>query len=389
MIKRDIETELLSLATQYPIVTVTGPRQSGKTTLVKSLFPDKPYANLEHLATRDLALTDPIRFLEHYPEGAILDKVQRTPDLLSYLQVIVDDHQINGEFILTGSEQLNLHQHVSQSLAGRTALLKLLPLTFRELMHHNIKLTVNKQLLHGFYPRIYQQQLEPRRAYRNYFETYIERDVRQLSHIQDLNKFKKFIKLCAGRVGQLLNHTNLANEVGVSSQTIHHWISILEASYIVILLQPYFENFGKRLIKSPKLYFIDVGLASYLLDIETTNQMDRDPLRGQLFENMVIMDFIKHRLNQGLDPQVYFYRDNKQHEIDLIFKRGHELIPIEIKSSQTFTSHFLKGVNYFKQLCGDRVPTGYIAYAGQTTQRIHDTKLIRYDQLDTIDQANY
>ncbi|MAZ77687.1 MAG: AAA family ATPase [Legionellaceae bacterium] len=385
MIERKIKAELLALANDYPVVTVTGPRQTGKTTLVRETFSHKAYVNLEHIATRDLALTDPERFLGQYPNGVILDEVQRAPSLLSYVQVIVDEHQKGGEFILTGSQQLNLHAEITQSLAGRTALLKLLPLSFSELHTFKTFQSVNEYLLHGFYPRIYQKNLEPRRAYRNYFETYIERDLRQLSAIKDLNKFKRFMKLCAGRIGQLLNMDALGNEVGVSIHTISHWISLLESSYIIFLLQPYFENFGKRSIKSPKLYFNDVGLAAYLLDIETTAQMDRDPLRGHLFENMVIVDFIKHRLNQGLDPQIYFYRDSKGREIDMIYKSGDQLIPIEIKSAETFNRHFLKQLQYFKNLVGKRMPTGFIVYAGRTTQAVNDYQLISFDQLENIE----
>lgn len=388
MIDRDITAELLALSKDYPIVTITGPRQTGKTTLVKAVFPDKPYVNLEHLSVRSLAETDPERFLSRYPEGAILDEVQRVPALLSYLQVIVDEHKKNGEFILTGSEQFDFHEQVSQSLAGRTALLKLLALSFSELKSAKIAMDINEQILHGFYPRIYQEGLAPGRAYRHYFETYIERDLRRLSSIQDLNKFRKFVKLCAGRIGQLLNYESLSNEVGVSAQTINHWISILEASYIIVLLQPYYENFGKRVIKSPKLYFTDVGLAAYLLDIETAKQVDRDPLRGNLFENMAILDFMKYRYNQGLDAQIYFYRDSKQHEIDLIFKVANHLIPVEIKSSQTFDRSFLKNIQYFKGLVGERMPVAYLAYAGRETQRVKDCYLIRYNEMHCIKDAD-
>ncbi len=378
MYKRSLTPELEELARSYPVVTVMGPRQSGKTTLVRHTFPEKPYVNLEALDTQELAQGDPRSFLEQYPEGAILDEIQRVPMLLSYLQVIVDESQKKGMFILTGSHQLELHQAISQSLAGRTALLNLLPMSLQELRQAGMELSIDELLLKGGYPRIYKDALDPTKAYRNYFQTYIERDVRQLSHVKDLLQFQRFIRICAGRVGQLLNLEGISNEVGVSAQTIKEWISILEASFIIFRLQPYFENFGKRMIKAPKLFFTDVGLATYLLGIENTIQISRDPLRGNLIENLIVLELMKARLNRGLDPQLYYFRDAHGHEVDLIFQSGHKLVPIEIKAAKTFNAEFLKNLDYFQQLAGDRCEKGFLIYTGSQEQAIGSFRILNY-----------
>lgn len=378
MFKRKIKEEVEKLAKQYPVVTVIGPRQSGKTTLVRDAFPHKTYINLEAPDTRELALADPRRFLERFPDGAILDEVQRTPLLLSYIQTIIDETQEKGIFILTGSHQMELHQAITQSLAGRTALLRLLPMSLEEIREAGFTLTLNEALIMGGFPRIFQDSLEPNKAYRNYLETYLERDLRQLIHVKDLMQFQKFIALCAGRIGQLINLESIANDTGVSSTTLKEWLSILEASFIVIRLQPYFENFGKRVIKTPKLYFTDAGLAAYLLKIETIEQLERDPLRGNLVENLVLLELIKSRYNQGLDPHLYFYRDTNGKEIDMIFQRGHQLIPIEVKSSQTFNKDFLKNFQFFQKLVQGRCEEGFLIYAGSQEQRIGNITLLNY-----------
>lgn len=383
--KRDLEKEMLDMAKDYPIVTVLGPRQSGKTTLARHAFKKKPYASLEDPDTRDFAAKDPRGFLENYPNGAILDEIQRLPSLLSYLQGIVDNSPSKkGLFILTGSHQKELHQSVSQSLAGRTAILTLLPLCIDELPKAVQSNVLDSYIYQGMYPRVYQDKLDPTKFYRNYLQTYVEKDVRQLINIKDLSTFKHFIKLCASRVGQLFNANNLSNELGISSNTVNHWVSILEASFLVYRLQPYFENFGKRIIKSPKLYFTDVGLATYCLDIHNTTQLARDPLRGQLVENFIIMEIIKHRVNQGLEPSCYFYRDSNQHEVDLILKRGHELIPIEIKGSKTFHPDFLKGLTYFQGLVKERAPFGYLIYSGTHEQKIQNNWVKHFSSVKSI-----
>ncbi len=378
MFERQIAGELKKLAKGYPIVTVIGPRQSGKTTLVQHVFPKKPYVNLEDHDIRNLATTDPRGFLEQYPEGAILDEIQRTPGLLSYIQTIVDKKDRKGLFILTGSHQFELQQAITQSLAGRTALLTLLPMSMDELLKADIDLSLDDMLLKGGYPRIYKDHLDPTKAYRNYFQTYVERDLRQLINIKDLTQFERFIRICAGRIGQILNMEEIGNEVGISSHTVKHWISMLEASFIVFRLQPYFDNFGRRMIKAPKLFFTDVGLATYLLGIENKLQISRDPLRGHLVENLVVLELMKWRLNHGLDPQLYYYRDVQKNEVDVIFKSGADLIPIEIKSSKTYNTEFLKKLRFFQELVGERAPKGYLIYAGEQQQEIHNIYLLNY-----------
>lgn len=378
MYHRDIQPVFESLMKEYPVVTIMGPRQSGKTTLTKVTCGNKPYANLEAPDIRQYAIDDPRGFLAQYPEGVILDEIQRAPELLSYIQVIVDEKKQNGQFVLTVSHQLSLHQAVLQSLAGRTALLTLLPLSLNELKQNKIILNTDQQILNGFYPRLYQEELDPTTMYRNYFHTYVERDVRELINVKNVMHFERFIKLCAGRIGSLLDMASLANDVGVSVTTIANWISILEASYLIIRLQPYYENFGKRIVKSPKLYFIDTGLACYLLGIENTTQLARDPLRGALFENMIVIELMKYRFNQGKDAPVYFYRDNNKNEIDVLLKMGNELIPIEIKSSQTFHADFLKGLKLLHKIADDRVPTGYLIYAGKQEMKVDTFNVINY-----------
>lgn len=383
--QREISPEVQDMAKSYPVVTLLGPRQSGKTTLVRHLFPDKPYASLENPDERAFAEQDPRGFLEAYPDGAILDEIQRLPVLLSYIQGIVDEvPDTKGMFILTGSHQKELHQSVSQSLAGRTALLTLYPLCISELSQHVHYNELDEYLYYGMYPRLYHDTLNPTKFYRSYLQTYVERDVRQMINVKDLSQFQRFIKLCASRVGQLFNANNIGNELGVSSNTVHHWVSILEASFILFRLPPYFENFGKRVIKSPKLYFTDVGLATYCLDIHDISQLRRDPLRGQLAENLVVLDLIKHRVNRGLEPACYFYRDSNQNEVDVIMKRGHELIPIEIKASKTFHPSFLKGLNYFKALVQERCKVGYLFYAGEREQNIHSFMVKHFSDTDIL-----
>lgn len=380
MFKRQMSKELEAMAKQYPVVTVTGPRQSGKTTLVREIFSEKPYANLESLQIRELAETDPIGFLDRYPEGVILDEIQRCPKLLSEIQVRVDKLEIKGMFVLTGSHQVGLRGAIAQSLAGRTAILHLLPMSMQELQGEGIEFSLDEILYQGGYPRIYRDQLNPTKAYSNYVQAYLERDLRQMIEVKNLQLFQKFLKLCAGRVGQIFNKESLANEVGVSAKTIAHWISILEASYLVFLLPPYFENFGKRTLKSPKLYFCDVGLASYLLGIENITQIGRDPLRGQLVENLIIVELIKARWNQGLENRLFFYRDSHQNEIDVLFQRGNQLVPIEIKSAKTFNRSFLKGLTFFRDLVGDRCQEPFLIYSGSDELKIKDLQLLHFSK---------
>ena len=318
MIKREIQKELINLSREYPVITITGPRQAGKTTLAQMTFPNYSYCNLEHPEIREIARTDPNALFKIYKTPLIIDEIQRVPQLLSFIQVIVDAKPEKGSFILTGSHQLSLSEAVSQSLAGRTALLRLLPLSINELTSEGIITERDKLISTGFLPGVYSKKLNPYKAYRNYFQTYVERDLKQLLKVRELAHFENFMRLLAGRAGQVLNLHSLSNDLGVSSTTLSQWLSVLEASFLVIRIFPYYENFGKRIIKSPKLLFTETGLVSYLLGIETPEQVSSHPLLGQLFENMVIMDAIKTRLNKGEDHNIFFYRDNNQNEVDVI-----------------------------------------------------------------------
>jgi len=369
-IQRIIEKTVLNLANQYPVVTITGPRQSGKTTLCHKVFDEKPYTNLESPDVRQYAIDDPRGFLSQYPDGAVFDEIQRAPDLVSYLQPLVDTDQRDGLFILTGSQQLEVSNTVNQSLAGRTGLVKLLPLSLEELKTSSSITEADHLLYHGFYPRIWEKQLNPTQALGDYFETYLERDLRQLINIKDLNLFQRFIKLCAGRIGQLLNLNSLANDTGISHTTARSWLSLLEASFILFLLQPFHRNISKRLVKSPKLYFYDVGLAAFLLGIENESQVARDPLRGSLFENMVIAEAMKFRFNQGKRSNLTFYRDSKGNEVDLLLIYGSDIFPIEIKSGMTITRDYFKGLNHFAKLFTDHLPWDIgLVYGGKETQQ--------------------
>jgi predicted AAA+ superfamily ATPase len=381
IIQRDIGPEVKQLFGQYPVVTITGPRQSGKTTLAKLIFPELPYYSLENIATRDRALTDPIGFLSNLTDGVILDEIHRAPDLLSYIQGIVDDYNKPGLFILTGSNQFSMLEHITQSLAGRTAMLKLLPFSFKEVRAISGEMHTNELILRGLYPGIHSRNLNPNKAYRNYYETYIERDLRQIINIKDLDVFRRFVKLCAGRVGQIWNASNLSNDTGVSIHTIQSWISVLQASYIVFLLPPWYGNIKKRLIKSPKLYFHDVGLASYLLDIETEVQLNRDPLRGALFENLIISELMKRRYNQGLDSNLYYYRDRHGNEIDIIAGTRDLLELFEIKSAQTFTKDFLKNLRYMNKLLDRRIKSLTLVYDGKEEGMIENIRLVPFRRL--------
>ena len=383
MYKRTILKEIRALAKEFRVITVVGPRQAGKTTLCKMAFPLYQYVSLEDPDVRLYAIEDPRGFLNDYRKNVILDEVQRVPQLLSYIQTIVDEDNLKAQFILTGSHQLELGAAIAQSLAGRTARLTLLPLSMNELEQEPTARNedLNGLLLNGFMPGKYADKIGTARFYCSYFQTYIERDVSLLINLKDSTKFEKFVRLCAGRIGQLLNQASLANDVGVTANTISDWLSVLEASFIIYRLQPYYENIGKRLIKSPKLYFVDTGLAAWLLGIETSKQMQRDPLRGHLFENFVVMELLKYKLNQGKDPRLFFYRDSHGNEVDLVIQEGTDLIPIEIKSSQTWHNSFLKGINYFKALLGDRVINAMIVYGGDNNRTTENYRLRSYKWL--------
>ena len=366
MLSRTLTDTLKEFAAQFPVVALLGPRQSGKTTLAQNTFANYRYVSLENADIRSLALADPRGFLDNMlnEPGVILDEFQHAPALLSYLQTIVDTRYRPGFFILTGSQNFLLNQAITQSLAGRIGILTLLPLSINELRENQIlPNSVDTVTFKGGYPRIYAQNFSPDRWYPSYIQTYIERDVRQLKNIPDLSLFQKFMQLCAGRTGQVLNLTSLGNDCGISSVTARAWLSILEASYIVFLLQPYHNNFNKRLIKSPKLYFYDTGVACSLLGIESQEQFFRHYLRGGLVESLIISEFIKNFLNQGRIPRIYFWRDSQGHEIDCIVEKGNQLIPIEIKAGQTISSSYFSGLEYWHALTKED-SQAYIIYAG-------------------------
>ena len=383
MFDRKLKSQLLEAARYYPIVTLTGPRQSGKTTLVKATFPSYNYFNLEDHDILEQIKIDPKQFLRKQNNPVIIDEVQNYPELLSYIQVVVDENPVKGQFILTGSHQFALLEAINQSLAGRTDVLVLYPLSFAEVKHLDENFELEDWLVNGFYPRVLAEHIPAARNSKNYIKTYVERDVRKIINIKDIHVFQKFIKLCAGRVGQILNINNLCNETGVSHNTIKSWIGILEASHLIYLLQPYYENLGKRVIKSPKLYFVDVGLVCYLLGIKSPEHLTAHPLKGMLFENMVVMDFIKTQAGDGNEPDIYFYRDNNQNEVDLIFEQAGKLVPIEIKSSETFNKKFFKGIEYFMKLT-PKAEKGYLIYAGNPIGETDKIKILNYKNTQAI-----
>ena len=378
MIPRDLSQELLQQLKEYPVVTLLGPRQAGKTTLARELLKDFAYVSLEVPDILAFAKDDPRGFLAQYPEETIFDEIQRAPHLISYLQGIVDESGKTGQFVLTGSHQLELRAAITQSLAGRTGILHLLPLSIKELEAAEITFdSFEETIFTGFLPRVYDQNQRPNTAYANYYQTYIERDVRQIIQLKDASLFDKFMRLLAGRTGQIINYQSLASDVGVDGKTIKEWLSILEASFVVFKLSPYFENFGKRVIKSPKYYFIDTGLLSYLLGIEKPEQVTRDPLVGQLFENMIILEALKTRYNRGQAPNIYFYRDSHGNEIDLLYASGRELIGIEIKSSATFTPHFKKSLLRFSER-QQPLHSSYVVYNGEERQLSDGVDVINF-----------
>lgn len=381
MIERAITPHLREMARCFPVVTIMGPRQSGKTTLAKQVFPDHAYVNLEDPAAFRIAASDPKAFFELYKPPVIIDEVQRVPELLSTVQILADSTERRGMFILTGSHQPALHAKISQSLAGRTGILKLLPLSIRELSNAGIRLERDEYLFNGFMPRLYNEKIPPAMLYSAYYATYVERDVRQLINVRNQHAFETFLRLLAGRVGQVVNLNSLAGDVGVSSTTLAEWLSVLEASYIVFRLPCYFNNFGKRLIKAPKIYFTEVGLAVYLLGIENVSQVARDPLLGGLFENLVVAEALKARFNAGKQlPELYYYRVQGQHEVDLLINNGRTLIPVEIKAGKTFDPSFANELRRFIAFAGDCCnPT--VLYSGDASVEING---IRFDSFRNV-----
>ena len=381
MIKREAEKVILSLAKQFKVVAVIGPRQSGKTTLVRYIFKNKPYVNFENPDIRLFAMEDPRGLLSNYPDGAVFDEVQRVPEIFSYLQQILDESSRNGLFIITGSNNFLLQETISQSLAGRVGYLKLLPLTLNEIKDKES--AASQLIFKGFYPSLFNNTIESSLWYSNYIRTYIERDVRLIKNISNLVTFERFLRLCAGRIGQLLNMNSLAIETGVDNKTIGAWIGVLETSFVLFRLQPYHKNYNKRIVKMPKVYFYDTGLAATLLGIQNSNQLDLHPFKGALFENMIIVDMLKTRFNKAKTNNLYFWRDNIGNEIDLLLDKGLTITPIEIKSGQTVTSDYFKGIKYWNKLT--KKEGGYVVYGGTMAQkRSNEITVVPYYDIHSI-----
>ncbi len=379
-VARQVEVPILSLLSKYPILALTGPRQSGKTTLLKNILPDYHYVSLENTDERQFATDDPVGFLRKYDSKVIFDEVQRAPDLFSYLQTKVDESGQMGQFILSGSQNFHLLERITQSLAGRVALFKLLPFDSFELKKAGwFSGEWKSAILKGFYPAIFDRSIDPAIYYSNYIQTYIERDVTDLLNVQDMKRFQNFIGLCAARTGQLLNMNNLANECGITQPTAKSWLSILESSYIVFQLPPYFENFSKRIVKTPKLYFYDVGLAAFLLDARQVVDIEDPNLIGRFFENLVVADILKKNHHQYLLRNYWFWRDSNGHEVDLLTKKGGSFEIFEIKSSQTILPQHIKGLNYFSALTDGKVKSRTLIYGGEDSHDRTEYKVRKWD----------
>lgn len=366
-VQRVLENQLLSLSKQYPVLSITGPRQSGKTTMVRKTFPEKSYYSLENPDNMDFAISDPIGFLSQAESGMIIDEVQRVPQLFSYLQGIVDDSRQTGRYILTGSQNFLLLEKITQSLAGRVAITKLLPFSQSEYKSKFDLSDLDDVLISGMYPPIYDRNLNPDNWFDLYITTYIERDVRSIKNIDNLYTFGQFLKLCAGRSGQILNYSSLADDCGINHNTAKAWISVLEASYIVSLLPPYYKNFNKRLIKAPKLYFLDTGLLCYLLRITSKEILFSHPLKGAVFETYVYSELIKLFFNKAKRPELYYWRDKTGHEIDFLFSKAEKLISLEVKAGKTISSDHFKNIKYWRNLTEQN--RSFLIYGGEKEQK--------------------
>ncbi|KUK78601.1 MAG: Uncharacterized protein XD92_0185 [Proteiniphilum acetatigenes] len=382
MVSRIITEKIKFLAGKYPIITLTGTRQCGKSTLLKSAFPDYRYVSLEDLDLRMMAKDDPRGFLENFASKTIIDEAQYVPELFSYIQTKVDAENKAGMYILSGSHNFLLLQNISQSLAGRTAVLKLAPFSVAELQNASLLPdTLNDFLFTGGYPRIYDKQIAPADFYPHYIQTYLDRDIRTMREISNLSQFVRFLKLCAARTGQLLNIASLANEAEISVPTANAWLSLLESSYVVFLLKPYHNNFNKRLVKSPKLYFYDTGLAASLLGLENAEQLSTHYLRGEIFETMVISDIVKQHFFAGLEPQIYFWRDSNKNEVDLLIESGGQLQAIEIKSSATMKNDFFGTLQLFQSFSGISHENLFVVYGGETDYTTKKGRFISWKNL--------
>ncbi|MCK9278310.1 ATP-binding protein [Methanoculleus sp. UBA303] len=387
IIRRDAEEKIRSLALGFPAVSVIGPRQSGKTTLVRSVFPELPYVLLEDPDTRAFAEEDPRSFLAQYEKtGAVFDEVQRVPELFSYLQGVLDAHTGPGRFILTGSQNFLMMEQISQSLAGRVGIVKLLPLSMRELASAGIETGRYEDLIYaGLFPRPYSSNIHPADFYSSYIQTYLERDLRLLKQVQSLSAFQTFMKMCAYRSGQVVNYSSLANDCGISHNTAKEWLSLLETSLLIVLIRPHHKNFNKRLVKMPKLYFTDPGLACHLAGIQSADDLSYHPLKGGLFESLIISEFLKFRFNRGKASNLYFWRDKLGHEIDCIIEYdGWDPIPVEIKSGRTASSDFFKEITYWNRLSGNTPDRSFVVYGGDQSQRRTAGQLVGYRELEPV-----
>lgn len=381
---RQVSFQISKLQKGFPVISVTGPRQSGKTTFLQHHFIKYSYFNLENPQTRQFIASDPQQFLESNPKNVIIDEVQRLPDLLSYIQAHVDKRQEMGSIVISGSQNLLISEKISQSLAGRAAYQNVYPFSLSELQMHKLNTSSHySQILKGFYPALYSRDISPSLYYSQYLATYVERDARLIKNIQNLSQFQKFMGLLAGRVGQVINVSSLANDTGIAPNTAEDWISILEASYIVYRLQPYYKNTGKRLIKSPKILFYDTGVLCALLNISSINELTNHFAIGSIFENFIISEFKKEISVTNKSASIYFYRDNHGNEIDLVIDIGGSLIPIEIKSSTTYSNSFFSGFNYWRKHIDQHVQ-GFVVYSGGNTQKVHNDKLISWSNLHYI-----
>ena len=383
MIPRTLAPTLLRLAQSFPVVAITGPRQSGKTTLARAVFADKPYVSLEDPIERAFAMEDPRGFLARYEKGALFDEAQRWPDLFSFLQGMVDGERAPGRFVLTGSQQFGLLAGVTQSLAGRVGLTRLLPLTFAEMPSATRQLTIDAILLLGGYPLLHSQPIRASDWFASYVATYVERDVRQVVNVQDMAAFQRFLRLCAGRSGQLLNLSALSGEAGIAHSTARAWLSVLESSDLIFLLPPYHRNFGKRLVKTPKLYFLDIGLACWLLGIRSPDVLALHPSRGALFETWVVGEFVKGRFNLGLPADLYFWRDNNGLEADLVFEIANHLQPVEIKSGQTVTRDYVRAGQASGRFAGEAALPPWLIYGGNESCERSGVRVIGWRDLPT------
>lgn len=385
MIQRTAEQTIKSLLQGFPIVTITGPRQSGKTTLAKAIFAAKPYVSLEDPDVRLAATEDPRSFLGRFPDGAVLDEVQRCPEIMSYLQTRVDADGRMGLFILTGSQQFGLLSGISQSLAGRTAFVELLPFSLDELARSGmLPSRLDEMLVKGGYPPLYDRDIPHRSWFAAYVTAYIERDVRQVLKVQELDMFQRFVRLCAGRSGQLLNLSSLAADCGITHNTAKAWISVLEASYILFQLRPHHANFNKRLVKAPKLYFHDAGLVCWLLGIQTPQQLETHPLRGNIFETFVVAELMKARLNAGEQPGMFFWRDSNGNEVDVIVEHGPQLMPVEIKSGSTVARDFFAGLEKWLTLSGDLAVSPLLIYGGETSYQHKGIRVVGWKAVSEL-----